>query len=136
MLGIPTRVFEAAPGNILVWVVVQEPGWTVVRIDLECSGLLEMSVLSGLILFYPLRSVGKRVGLTLLGWAAIAGANVVRILTIILILHLFGKRSILIAHTVVGRIVFFALTAALYWFTLSKPTIRILAGSLQERMKA
>lgn len=136
LLGIPTRVFEAAPGNILVWVVVQEPGWTVVRIDLECSGLLEMSVLSGLILFYPLRSVGKRVGLTLLGWAATAGANVVRILTIILILHLFGKRSILIAHTVVGRIVFFALTAALYWFTLSKPTIRILAGSLQERMKA
>ncbi|MBC7251661.1 MAG: hypothetical protein H5T62_15455, partial [Anaerolineae bacterium] len=65
VMGIPTRVFEVAP-DILVWVVVQEPGWTVVRVGLECSGLLEMAVLSGLLLFYPAWSLGKRVALTLL----------------------------------------------------------------------
>jgi len=132
--GIPTRIFEVAP-DILVWVVVQEPGWTVVRVDLECSGLLEMAVLAGLLLFYPAWSAVKRVQLTLVGWLATYGANVVRIFSIIAILHFVGKRSIFIAHTIVGRVIFSVLVAALYWIILTRPTIRILAGRLIARMR-
>jgi exosortase family protein XrtG len=135
VLGIPTRVFEAAP-DILVWVIVQEPGWTVVRVGLECSGLLEMAVLAGLLLFYPAWSVGKRVQLMLLGWVTTYGANVVRIFSIILILHVVGKRAIFIAHTIIGRVIFFVLVAGIYWVILTKPTIRTLAERLQERMRA
>ncbi len=135
-LGIPTRVFEAAPGNILVWVVVQEPGWTVVRVDLECSGLLEMSVLSGLLLFYPAWSLRKRVGLIVLGWAVTYAANVVRVVVIILILHTFGKRSIFVAHTIIGRAVFFALVAGLYWLVFTKGTLNALVERLEERMRS
>jgi len=134
LFGIPTRVFEAAP-DILVWVVVQEPGWTVVRVGLECSGLLEMSVLTGLLLFYPAWPLAKRARLTLLGWLLTFGANIVRIVSIILILHATGKRSIFVAHTIIGRLIFFVLVAAIYWFVLTKPTIRTLAERLQARMK-
>lgn len=136
LLHIPTRVFEAAPGNILVWVVVQEPGWTVVRIDLECSGLLEMAVLSGLLLFYPAWSAFKRAWLVLLGLLATGVANVVRVLSIILILHTVGKRSIFVAHTIAGRLIFFALVAGLYWWVLTRGTLRVLDRQLQSRMKA
>lgn len=134
-VGIPTRVFEAAPGNILVWVIVQEPGWTVVRVDLECSGLLEMAVLSGLLLFYPAWSAGRRLWLTLAGWLATFVSNVVRVLAIILILHALGKRSIFVAHTIVGRLIFFALAAAFYWAILTRGTLRALAVRLQKRME-
>ncbi|MDY7039341.1 MAG: exosortase family protein XrtG [Chloroflexota bacterium] len=135
VIGIPTDVFEVAP-DILVWVIVQEPGWTVVRVDLECSGLLEMSVLSGLLLFYPAWSVKKRVWLTLLGCVATYGANIVRVLSIILILHIVGKRSIFVAHTIAGRLIFFVLVTGLYWAIFTQPTIRTLAERLRARMKA
>ncbi len=135
-VGVPTRVFEAAPGNILVWVIVQEPGWTVVRVDLECSGLLEMSVLSGLLAFYPAWTLGKRFWLTIAGWVATWLANVVRIVVIILILHLLGKRSIYIAHTIVGRIVFSVLAMTLYWTVFTRGTVHTLSQRLKERMRA
>lgn len=134
--GIPTRVFEASPGNILVWVIVQDPGWTVVRVDLECSGLLEMSVLSGLLLFYPAWTAGRRTWLVLVGWGATFGANVVRVVVIILVLHVLGKRSIFVAHTVAGRLIFFVLVAGVYWLILTKGTMRVLRERLQERMRS
>ncbi len=134
LVGIPTRVFEAAPGNLLVWVVVQKPGWTVVRIDLECSGLLEMAVLSGLLLFYPAWTGWRRVELILFGWAATWVSNIIRVLSIIAILHLLGKRSIFVAHTVAGRLIFFALMMAFYWVVLTRGTLRVLGRQLQERL--
>ena len=134
-IGIPTRVFEAAPGNILVWVIVQEPGWTIVRVDLECSGLLEMAVLAGLLLFYPAWSVWRRVELLVWGLAATYVSNVIRILSIIAILHGLGKRSIFIAHTIVGRLIFFALAALFYWIVFTRLTLRTLRAREQESMR-
>jgi exosortase family protein XrtG len=134
LLGIPTRVFEAAPGNILVWVVAQSPGWTVVRVDLECSGLLELAVLAGLLLFYPAWPPYKRLGWLLAAWAATFAANVARVLSIILILHIWGKPSIFIAHTIAGRLVFFMLVAAIYWFVLTLPTLRVIQRQLSQKM--
>jgi len=133
-LGIPTRVFEAAPGNILVWVVVQSPGWTVVRVDLECSGLLELAALTGLVLFYPAWSAPRRAWLVLLGWVVTFGANIIRVLVIILILHGWGKQSIFIAHTLIGRMVFFVIVSGIYWAILTRGTLRTLQKQLTERM--
>jgi exosortase family protein XrtG len=134
-VGIPTRVFEAAPGNILVWVIVQEPGWTIVRVDLECSGLLEMAVLAGLLLFYPAWSVWRRAELLVWGLAATYASNVIRVLSIIAILHGLGKRSIFVAHTIVGRLIFFALAALFYWIVFTRLMLRTLRAREQERLR-
>lgn len=133
VIGIPTRVFEAAPGNILVLVVVQEPGWTVVKVGVECSGLLEGSVLLGLFAFYPGLSWRRRGGLTALGLILTYVANLVRVLFIVLVLHYFGKRSIFVAHTILGRVIFFAAVALLYWWLLTRPTIEVIRQQIQER---
>ena len=134
LIGIPTRVFRAAPGNILVWVIVQDPGWTVVRVDLECSGLLEMSAVAGLLLFYPGWTVARRAWLTLVSWVAIFGINIVRIVSIIVTLHVLGKPAILIAHTIIGRLIFFILVMGLYWLVFSRLTLRTLSEQMKARM--
>jgi len=115
--------------------VRQDPGWTVVRIDIECSGLLEMSVFGGLLLFYPAWTVGRRAWMTLVGWVITFVANVMRVLFIIAVLHVAGKRSIFVAHTVGGRLVFFMMVAALYWVVFTRGTVRALARRLEERMR-
>ena len=136
LIGIPTRVFQASPGNILVWVIVQEPGWTVVRVDLECSGLLEMAALAGLVLFYPGWSLLRRAGLTLFGWFAVFGINIVRIVSIIVILHVAGKPAILVAHTIIGRLIFFVLIMGLYWLIFSRLTLSTLSQRIRARLSA
>ena len=136
LLGIQTRVFEATPGDILVWVVVQAPGWTIVRVDVECSGFLEMAVLVGLLLFYPSWSFLRRIGYIGVGLVALFGANLVRVVSILTILHTFGKPSIFVAHTIIGRIIFFILAIGVYWLLLSRLTLRSLAVDIRARMRA
>lgn len=107
-----------------------------VRVDLECSGLLEMAAWCGLLLFYPGWTLARRLRLIGLGSAGIFGANLVRVLSIIFILHLFGKQSLVIAHTVIGRLLFFALVMmGMYWLVFSRLTIRGLASQIAQRMR-
>jgi exosortase family protein XrtG len=130
LLGIPTRIFDAAPGNILVAVVAQEPGWTSIKVGVECSALLEMAVLVGLLAFYPGWSARKRTWLMGVGLVATYVANIVRLMTIVLTLHLLGKPAIFFAHTIFGRMVFFFLMVAIFWYVLTQPTIRTLGKKL------
>ena len=41
-INIPTEIFQNAPGVLLVLVVTQKVGWTVLQIGVESSGLLEI----------------------------------------------------------------------------------------------
>ena len=134
-LGIPTRIFRGAPGVLLVLVVVQQVGWTVLRIGVESSGLLEMSVLLSLFLFYPGWSFGRRLEAILVGELLTWIANVVRILVIVLLLHGFGKQVLVLAHAYLGKALFFMATVAIYWALITRPTLRDLGqayGALGE----
>ena len=132
-LGVPTRIFERAPDVLLVLVVVQKIngtlGWTMLKIGVESSGLLELCVLFSLILFYPGWSWKRR--LTSIGLGAVISwsANVVRLLLIVNLLHFFGKDALVLAHTYVGKIFFFAATVLLYWFLITRPVL----GDLEKR---
>ena len=37
LVGIPTRIFEGAPGVLLVLVIFQDIGWTVLQVGIESS---------------------------------------------------------------------------------------------------
>ena len=43
LVGIPTRIFEGAPGVLLVLVIFQEIGWTVLQVGIESSGLRRLA---------------------------------------------------------------------------------------------
>lgn len=54
---------------------------------------------------------------------AIVLANVVRIILIAEIIHIGGTQWYYIAHSLVGRIVFYAFTVVLYFYVFTKPQI-------------
>nr|WP_255604047.1 exosortase/archaeosortase family protein [Oscillochloris sp. ZM17-4] len=125
-LNLPTRIFAGAPTSLLVMVVSQDVGWTLLKVGVESSGLLEMIVFISLLLFYPGQSRAQRARAILIGCGLTWIANVLRVLLIIAMLQLFGKEALVIAHSLVGKGVFFILTISIYWYLLTAPTVRML----------
>ena len=132
IMGVPTIIFRNAPGTMLVLVVVGEVGWTVIQVDIECSGLLEMAAFAGLLLFYPGLRAPKRSLYLLFGLAATYLINIMRLLVIIAFLHWGGKDIIFLAHTIIGRGLFFILVIGVYWFVFTRATV----GTVRRRIGA
>lgn len=136
LIGIPTRLFEGAPGFLVVLVVSQPIGWTSVQITIECSGLLESAVLVGMLGFYPGLSLPRKLHLGLVGLLLTQLANLIRLLFIVATLHFLGKDALFIAHTIVGRLVFFAAIVLIYWHVLTAPTLSTIRTKLQRELMA
>ena len=133
LVKIPTQVFEEAPGLLLVMVVVQRVGWTALQIGVESSALLEISVLVGLIAFYPGWSLTSRTWRALVGIALTWLANLLRMLLIVLMLHFLGKEVLVIAHTFLGKLVFFLFTITIYWYLITAPSLKLIRQNIQNR---
>lgn len=124
LVGIPTRIFEGAPGVLLVLVIFQDIGWTVLQVGIESSGLLEISVLVSLLLFYPGWSLTRRAFLIGIGTIAMWCANIIRMLVIVVMLNRFGKEALVLAHMYIGKAVFFVLVIAIFWFIITRTTLK------------
>ena len=135
-VGVPTRIFQASPGSLLVLVIGQDVGWTVLQITIECSGLLEIGVMLGMVLFYPGWSLKKRVILAGVGAIATFIANIIRLFFIVEILHYAGKNSIFISHTIAGRAIFFFIVIAIYWYVLTRPMLKDVRAKLEREAAA
>jgi len=93
------------------------------RIFVESSGLLEISVLISILAFYPGWSLMRR-GLSIVaGGVALWLANVFRMMIIVVMLNQMGKGALVLAHTFVGRIVFFLLTILIFWYLVTSATL-------------
>lgn len=132
LVNIPTELFQASPGSLLIMVIGQDIGWTIVQITIECSGLLETSAMLGMVLMYPGWPMRKRVILSVTGAAAIFVANIIRLFIIVEVLHHMGKSSIFISHTIAGRAIFFVIVVGIYWFVITRPTLKDVRRKLQE----
>jgi exosortase/archaeosortase family protein len=66
-----------------------------------------------------------------MGLIAVYAANIVRLTVITGTLHWFGKDTLYIAHTIVGRAEFFVLIIAIFWYIITRPTMRGVAKKLQ-----
>lgn len=131
--GVETRIFQEAPGAILVLVVPQEQGWVLLEVGIECSGLLEEAVLIGLLAFYPGWPLYRRLSLLSFGLIATYVGNLIRVLFIVFTLHYMGKDAIFLAHTLVGRILFFGIVVLIYWLVLTWPTLDQVRANLLHR---
>lgn len=130
LAGVPTRVFESAPDVLMVLVISQPVGWTTLQIGVESSGIIEVCVLTALLLFYPGRTPAARVLAIAAGVAATLAANTLRVFVIALMLHHGGKEALVLAHTYVGKLLFFVLMVAIVWALLTAPMLRTLANGL------
>ncbi|MEH2944405.1 exosortase family protein XrtG [Lachnospiraceae bacterium KK002] len=93
------------------------------KIDFECSGIIEIIAYLSLLMFYQVYTVYERVYVGVLGVIAMVLANALRITVICLIIYFGGIDMYYIAHTFVGRFVFYGLSVMLYFYVFTKPQI-------------
>ena len=134
IVNIPTDTFDSSPGALLVLVISQDIGWTMLQVTVESSGLLESGVVFGMLMFYPAWSVRRRLSYVIIALLLTYAANIVRLLVIVATLHLLGKDSLLISHTIIGRAVFFVGVILIYWYFLTRPTLKSVRKKLDEEM--
>lgn len=93
------------------------------KIDFECSGIIEIMAYVSLLLFYRVYTVYERICVGVIGVVALVLANALRITVICLMIYFGGVDVYFIAHSIVGRIVFYALSILLYFYVFTKPQI-------------
>lgn len=122
LVGRATGTFEAFFRYSVVYVPTPDSSITL-QIDMECSGVIEIMAFVSLLAFYRVYTPYERVGIGTLGVAVLILANVARIVLICVLVHLFGTDAYSVAHTYIGRIFFYVITVALYFYVFTKPQV-------------
>jgi exosortase family protein XrtG len=92
-------------------------------IDYECSGIIEMMAFVALLVFFEIYDIGQRIVISFVGCVCIFFFNIIRIMIICFVIYEFGSGSYYFAHTILGRIVFYALTILLYYTVFTRQQI-------------
>ena len=98
-------------------------GAITVNIDLECSGFIEISAFISLLAFYGIYNIPERIYIGVVGTLYTMLTNALRIAVICTMIHFLGTDYYYVAHTIVGRIVFYVLQVILYVFIFTKPHV-------------
>lgn len=127
----PWFLTSAQPGNTLI--VADPTGWSILSIGVECSAVIEAAALFGLIVFYPRFKLFRKAIIIVVGLVATYVLNIFRLAVIALMTHFIGKQAVMVAHTIVGRLLFFVGVVVIYWFLITKPTLTLIAQDIRER---
>lgn len=92
-------------------------------IDFECSGILEIMAFLSLLVFFDVYRPMEKLAVGVAGTLYIILANALRIIVICTIIHFFGVSAYHVAHTFIGRIVFYVLSVLLYFFVFTKTQV-------------
>ena len=98
-------------------------GAITVNIDLECSGFIEISAFVSLLAFYGIYNIPERIYIGVIGTLYTMLTNALRIAVICTMIHFLGTDYYYVAHTIVGRIVFYVLQVILYFYIFTKPHV-------------
>lgn len=105
-------------------------GSVTLKIDFECSGIIEIMAYISLLAFFRVYTYFERCLMGLIGTAYIIFANALRITLICLVVHFAGPDAYFIMHAIVGRLFFYFLSILLYFFVFTKTqVIRTKVGS-------
>lgn len=88
-------------------------------IDYECSGVIEMLVFTSLVLFFPFGKSYSKLLYIIGGNIFIFLANIIRILMIVFVARTLGAEYFYLAHTLLGRLLFFGLMVVLYYLVFT-----------------
>lgn len=122
-IGKITHWFNVYPDYSILSMQVKD-GIVSMMINYECSGIIEMLIYLSLVSFFPFMNVYKKLLAGIGGAVFIILANVIRILSIVLIVNVFGVYSYGAAHTIIARIIFFGLMVILYYYVFTKVQIK------------
>lgn len=92
-------------------------------INYECSGVIEILAFLSLLWFYSIYNVREKIVVSIIGTMWIILANTFRIFFICIVIYFGGNDLFYLAHTIFGRIVFYGLSVALYFYVFTRPHI-------------
>ncbi len=104
--------------------IENENGPVSLYVDFECAGLVEILVYISLITFFGVYKNWEKLFAGIVGVLWIIGCNVLRLTIVCYVIHWFGNEAYYVAHTIVGRIVFYALSIILYFYVFTRRQIR------------
>lgn len=122
VLAAPLGIGTAALGPQTIQ-VNDAAGWVVLTMGVESSALIELSILIGLVVFYPAFTWQKKLRYLGIGLVVTFVANIMRVLIIVSMTHFMGRETIFISHAIVGRMFFFSVVIVLFWYILTRPTV-------------
>lgn len=105
---------------------------SILKLGIECSAILESSVILSLIIFYPLFDWKQKILRAGFGLVVTYVINLVRLMIIVLMAYRFGPDYIFVAHAGVARAFFFIFELLLYWYLITKPTVKVVGDSISE----
>lgn len=123
LLGNALGIFKAYTSHSILF-VENADGPISLYVDFECGGVIEILVFLSLIWFFAVYNVKQKLGISLIGIVWIIVANIIRLFSICLIINKFGNESYYVAHTIVGRLIFYALSIILYFYVFTRAQIR------------
>lgn len=126
VLGIVAQrinIFQVYPANQSIAINTFD-GIVSILINYECSGVIELLAFAALHFFFPFGGRIIKYLNMLWGLIFIFGANILRILLIIVITKSFGISSYYLSHTLFARLFFFALMVVIYYRTFTKVHIK------------
>lgn len=92
-------------------------------IDFECSGILEILAFLSLLIFFKAYTKTEKLIVGSIGTILLILFNALRITIICLMIHFGGTTMYYAAHTFVGRIVFYVLSVALYFYVFTRTQV-------------
>ena len=122
ILGNSTGIYSSAFQYGILFIQTAE-GSLSLYIDYECSGIIEIGAFLSLLWFFPVYIFMEKVVISIAGIAAIFAANVLRIFIICTCIYFFGADIYFYAHTIIGRIFFYACTIILYFYVFTKAQV-------------
>lgn len=101
--------------NILKEYLLINIGATSLYLTPECSGLIESFIFISILTFFPLYTRLQKCMVGILGIIWIFFANVIRLVFISIVIYWGGQEFVFLAHSILGRIIFFLLVTVLYF---------------------
>ena len=123
LLGKATGMFQAYSDYGILF-IENVDGPISLYVDFECAGLIEILVFLVLVFFYAVYDWKEKILVSLGGFIWIMVANVLRLFVICAIIHIWGNEMYYLAHTIVGRLLFYSLSICLYFYVFTRAQIR------------
>lgn len=121
-IGNITGTFESYYQYAMLFVRHAEESVSV-YVSFECSGIIESFAFVSMLLFFEVYDLYERVIISAVGVLFIFICNVLRIVVICLMIHAFGNDVYYLAHSIIGRFLFYILSIGLYFYVFTKSQI-------------
>ena len=122
IIGKMTGVFEPYYKYGIIF-VQSAKGSITLKIDFECSGIIEITAFLSLLIFFSVYTKYEKIIIGCVGSMYLILANALRITLICFIIHFKGVDYYYISHALIGRIFFYFLSVMLYFYVFTKAQI-------------